>query len=225
MRTDARTVRRRVCPQCGEEFTIDLSRKRTFCAAECRTASRRSEAYMETRPCPVCDNPFQAGKTVRTVYFSMACRREAEHRSEQVLDEEQIDGSARRRHPHRRLGSGSPTTTGPPGLAAARRGLRPAGTNRDPELPALSAAGHHHRAAGHPRSRPTHHAPVPERRCSTAADSMTAWPPLSRTSRTAPPPHGGRPVRPRTARARAPPAALRTQPGRGDDHQAFCWVL
>ncbi|MER6925379.1 hypothetical protein [Streptomyces spiralis] len=63
---------------------------------------------METRPCPVCDNLFQAGKTVRTVYCSMVCRREAERRRDQALDEEQIDGSARRRHPHRRLGSGSP---------------------------------------------------------------------------------------------------------------------
>ncbi|MEV6586847.1 hypothetical protein [Streptomyces acidicola] len=97
-RGGAHLPKQRVCPQCGEEFTTDLSRKRKFCLAECRTASRRSEAHMETRTCPVCDNPFQAGKTVRTVYCSMVCRREADHRRDQALDEERA----------RRLGQAPP---------------------------------------------------------------------------------------------------------------------
>ncbi|MFE7526666.1 hypothetical protein ACFU7Y_13170 [Kitasatospora sp. NPDC057542] len=67
---------------------VDWRGLRKFCSAECRTASRHSEAQMETRTCPVCDDPFQAGKTVRTVYCSMVCRREAEHRRDQAPDEE-----------------------------------------------------------------------------------------------------------------------------------------
>lgn len=56
---------------------------------------------METRTCPVCDNPFQAGKTVRTVYCSMVCRREAEHQRDQALDEERA----------RRLGQARPSVS------------------------------------------------------------------------------------------------------------------
>ncbi|MFB7577284.1 hypothetical protein [Streptomyces sp. NPDC056165] len=50
----AHRPKKRVCPQCGEEFTTDLSRKRIYCSAECRTASRAAQT--ETRTCPVCED-------------------------------------------------------------------------------------------------------------------------------------------------------------------------
>ncbi|MET8627824.1 hypothetical protein ABZW30_29455 [Kitasatospora sp. NPDC004669] len=124
-------VVRRTTPegQCGTGFTTDLSRKRKFCSAECRTASRRSEACMETRTCPVRENLFQAAKTVRTVHCSMVCRRDAERRRDQALDEQRA----------RRLGQAPPLalsarTELPPPPAARPTSRRPAAV-RDPLEP------------------------------------------------------------------------------------------
>jgi hypothetical protein len=84
---------------------------------------------METRTCPACENPFRAGKTVRTVYCSMVCRREAEHRRDQALDQERA----------RRLGQAPPPapsvrTELPPPPPARPTSRQPAAA-RDPLEP------------------------------------------------------------------------------------------
>ena len=72
-----------------------------------------------------------------------------------------------KRHSHRPAPS-SPAT-GPRGPAAVCLGPRPAGADRDPELPALPAADHDRRAAGHPGGRPADDA-APPHRCRPAAE-------------------------------------------------------
>jgi hypothetical protein len=164
----------RVCPQCDKEFDTNVSGKRKFSSAECLVAFRRSEEQQEACLCPVCDNPFQAAKTVRTVYCSMACRQEAERVRDRALDEERDRRLAQTTPPVPAARVELPPTsaTGPREHAAAGTRPGPAGADRDTELFALPMADHDCRAAGHARSRPADHAPPPHRYRPTATDSL-----------------------------------------------------
>jgi endogenous inhibitor of DNA gyrase (YacG/DUF329 family) len=171
----AHLPKQRVCPQCDQEFTTDLSRKRKYCSAECRTASRRGEDQQETRTCPVCENPFLAAKTVRTRYCSMLCRREAEHVRGQALDEERA----------RRLGQAPPAPTALPARielppAPVRPASRQAAAVRDPLEPTATRNCPHCQQPitivallATPRSRPAHDAAPPHRHRPAAAEPVT----------------------------------------------------
>ncbi|MER5870520.1 hypothetical protein [Streptomyces sp. NPDC002044] len=123
----------RTCPQCGNEFTTDISPRRIFCSTECRTTARGSENARESRTCPVCDNTFDSPKTIRKVYCSPTCRRNAERYRDQAREQDRARRLGETPHPAAAsppVMPGLPTTPKP----ATRAAYRPA-PERDPLEP------------------------------------------------------------------------------------------
>ncbi|PZT70605.1 hypothetical protein DN402_31520 [Streptomyces sp. SW4] len=101
-----------------------------YCSAECRHKAFNSSDYQEQRTCPTCENVFEAPTTVRRIYCSPACRREAERQREHERDE----ARARRLGEAPKSSSPARPELPPPPKPASRPG-RQLAPQRDPLEP------------------------------------------------------------------------------------------
>ncbi|GAA0553675.1 MULTISPECIES: SGNH/GDSL hydrolase family protein [Streptomyces] len=139
----------RTCPECQTGSRVDsLTSRRKYCSPSHhnhqpeapvllgRVSHRRPRGPDGDRTCPVCENSFEARRTVRTRYCSAVCRREAEHRRDRALDEERARrlGQAPPALPARiELPPPPPVRTASRQPAAVRDPLEPTATRNCPD--------------------------------------------------------------------------------------------